>query len=357
MSKSSDFFKCKNCGAIAKFSPSGQDLYCEHCESHSPFEIANVSGKNFFNPGDPKFAAPAPGDEDQLSIYGCSNCGAAINVPSNEIALACPFCGTTNIAKNDNLKSLKPDACVPFSIEPSAAETGFKAWIKKRWFVPSDLKKKVSANEIKGVYAPCYAFDTRAFGNYSGTLGKHYTRTVGSGKNRRTVTETRYFSISGNFNEFFKNIVIECGPHLDQKTLDKIRPFKVEEAKQYDQRFLSGYSADQYDTELKTGFDQAVTVIRAQLKRSILSGYNYDVVQSFSLFDTYTESAYSYMLLPVYVSNFTYRQKLFNFFVNGNTGKVTGKVPRSPWKILFAVLGALAIVAGVAILASVYGGF
>jgi hypothetical protein len=49
------------------------------------------------------------------------------------------------------------------------------------------------------------------------------------------------------------------------------------------------------------------------------------------------------MLLPVYVSGYKFRDKIFSFFVNGNTGKTFGQVPRSPIKILLAVLAAAAI--------------
>jgi hypothetical protein len=50
------------------------------------------------------------------------------------------------------------------------------------------------------------------------------------------------------------------------------------------------------------------------------------------------------MLLPVYVSGYKFKEKIFNFFVNGNSGKTYGQVPRSPVKIFFAVLAAAALI-------------
>jgi small-conductance mechanosensitive channel len=44
------------------------------------------------------------------------------------------------------------------------------------------------------------------------------------------------------------------------------------------------------------------------------------------------------VLLPVYVGNFTYSKKTYNFFVNGISGKVAGKTPISLLRVLFAVL-------------------
>ena len=59
---------------------------------------------------------------------------------------------------------------------------------------------------------------------------------------------------------------------------------------------------------------------------------------------------YKYVMLPIYVGNFNYRKKLYNFYVNGETGKVVGKTPKSPLRILFAVLCGLAVIVGVALL-------
>lgn len=65
---------------------------------------------------------------------------------------------------------------------------------------------------------------------------------------------------------------------------------------------------------------------------------------------------YKYVLLPVYVGHSTWRQKLYNFFVNGETGKVTGKAPVSPLKVLGVVLLCAAAVALLVWLGVMYAG-
>ena len=40
-------------------------------------------------------------------------------------------------------------------------------------------------------------------------------------------------------------------------------------------------------------------------------------------------------------------KKLYNFYVNGSTGKVKGKTPKSVWKILFTVALCLGVVLGI----------
>ena len=59
---------------------------------------------------------------------------------------------------------------------------------------------------------------------------------------------------------------------------------------------------------------------------------------------THSNKKYSYLLLPIWICNYYFKEKLYNFFINGNTGKVTGKVPRSPFKIILFVLFILGII-------------
>lgn len=355
MDKSLYIFKCPSCGGSKVYSPKGRSLLCPHCGNSSEVVFdKNILKKPYYQ-NEENSLLPEP----DLKVLSCTSCGAELSMSSGEIAGKCPFCSTGNIILKENIKGLKPDECVPFTIEPEEAESGFKKWLKRKWFIPSELKRKakadkISAKNMSGIYSPCYAFDTASFSSYSGTLGKHYTVYVGSGKNRRAVTRTRYFRISGDYNKDFIDVLTECSPHFDQKTLNKIRPFDMDNRAVYDKSFLSGFSADSYDKDLNSGWLDTKNTIDNEIKRGILSKYSYDVVQSLNINTNYTDIKYSYMLLPVYVSGYKFKDKVFNFFVNGNTGKTYGQVPRSPVKIFFAVLLGLAIITAAVILLNNY---
>lgn len=333
-------FKCKSCGGNLIFSPKEQALSCPHCRSISTFDIdKNVVKKPYIQDFDNQ-----PVLESGISSLTCTSCGAHMNMLNGEISGQCPFCGTGNIILKEDIKGLKPDECIPFTIEAADAESSFKKWIKKKWFVPNDLKKQAKADNTKGIYSPCYAFNAQSYSTYSGVLGKHYTTYVGTGKNRRAVIRTRFFNISGDINKDFIDVMTECSPHFDQKVLDKLRPFSLDKRAVYDKSFLSGFSADSYDKDLNTGWKDSAQKMDKELKTAILSKYSYDVVQSLNVNTKYSNILYSYMLLPVYTSGFKYNQKIYNFFVNGNTGRTFGAVPRSPVKIFFAVLFAIALI-------------
>lgn len=347
MPESAYIFKCPNCGANLVFSPKNQSLLCRHCGSGLSFAMEINRAKK---PLHSEAKEEGVIGDNGVTVCSCSGCGAQTNVINGEIASDCPFCGATNITRKENIKGMVPDSCIPFTVEADEAESFFKKWLLKKWFIPTALKKRVRAGEIRGVYSPCYSFDADTFSSYSGVLGKHYTVYTGSGKNRRAVIRTRYFNISGSLDKNFTDVMIECSPHFDQKVLNRLKPFDMEKRYVYDKGFLSGFAADQYNKELAQGWCEAKYTIDGDIKRAILCKYSYDVVQSLDVDSSYAEIKYSYMLLPVYVSNYTFRQKLYNFFVNGNTGKTYGFVPRSPLKILRAVLISAAFVAAVILL-------
>jgi hypothetical protein len=55
-------------------------------------------------------------------------------------------------------------------------------------------------------------------------------------------------------------------------------------------------------------------------------------------------------MLPVYVGNFRYNKKQYNYFVNGSSGKVGGKTPLSALRIVGVTLFAIALIVGLCLL-------
>jgi hypothetical protein len=51
-------------------------------------------------------------------------------------------------------------------------------------------------------------------------------------------------------------------------------------------------------------------------------------------------------LVPVWISSFKYKEKVYQFAVNGQTGKVGGKAPVSAWRVILAILIGIGVIAG-----------
>ncbi len=59
----------------------------------------------------------------------------------------------------------------------------------------------------------------------------------------------------------------------------------------------------------------------------------------------YSDETFKHILLPVWTAAYRYNGKSYRFVVNGQSGRVQGERPWSVWKITFAILLALVLVA------------
>jgi len=183
----------------------------------------------------------------------------------------------------------------------------------------------------------------------SKSLKRSQTRT-------RTVTKTNWYTVSGEVQHFFDDVLV-CGsksvpPHLvtwlEPWDLKKLEPFRAE--------FLSGFKTERYGVGLREGFGEAKRAMEPEIVRLIRRDIGGDHQRIEFKKTQYAAVTFKHLLLPVWVANYRYQEKLFHILVNGRTGKVSGERPWSWWKIVRLVLLVLVAVLLVSILASLTRG-
>ena len=341
--------KCPSCGADMIYDAESGKLLCEHCGTQK--EIAGKTSEEL----DFERLLTDKGGWKESHVFRCENCGAQEVLDKNEIAKQCPFCGATNIVETSELPDIRPNAVVPFRVAIKDAASAVKTWVRKRLFAPQKFRKSAKPEKMQGVYMPAFSFDSQTYSYYTAVLGKHYyvTRRV----NGKTVQErrTRYFTVSGNFDMFFDDVLIQASGSIDQKSLNKLQPFQTNDSREYTGAYLSGYTATQNSKSGLECWEEAKDVIAGRLRSAILSRYVYDEVSSFRISTQYTGITFKYILLPVYVGHCKWHAKIYNFFVNGLNGKVTGKAPVSPLKVIITILIAAGVLVGLYFLFRLYG--
>ncbi len=339
--------KCPGCGANMVFDADLQTLYCPHCGSKKELGKTEIAKEKDILEG---LSADSIWKPDETAVFRCANCGAKVVLSKGETAKTCPFCGTAHVEKTEELAGLKPDAVLPFAFGREKALEYSKTWARKRAFAPRKFKNDLNADNVNGIYAPCFTFDSHTYSVYRGRIGKHHTRVVGSGKNQRTETYTVWRTVSGNYSDFFDDLAITAGDKCGQKELDKLSPYDTNSGREYKGQYLLGFMAYHYDHELSECWSTAKTRMDKVIRRRILGRYDYDVVDYLNVSTTHENVKYKYVMIPVYVGNFTFRQKLYNFFVNGTTGKTYGKYPKSGLRVGGLILLGAAIVGVIAYL-------
>ncbi|MBR1891386.1 MAG: zinc ribbon domain-containing protein [Clostridia bacterium] len=332
--------KCPNCGGNMEFDPETQGLKCSHCGTKLDIEErvkANEIGIEQAFKHAEKW--------DKAVVVRCENCGAKIVIEANEVAKKCPYCGTSQIKKSDEMVGLKPNAVYPFTVSKAQAELLAKKWARRKLFAPRKFKKTIEANNFHGVYEPGFTFDSATSSTYEGTIGETRTRTVGSGKDRHTETYIHWKHVKGSIEHDFDDVTISASNGDVERIFSKLQPYPIDNIKAYEKKYLAGFKANHYQKDIKTCWQEAKSVMDGAIRKMILSRYDCDVVEYLNVWTTHEDVTYKYVLYPVYRLNYHFKKKDYNVSVNGETGKVYGKTPVSPVRVVIAVvLAALAVV-------------
>lgn len=344
--KQTAYVKCANCGANMVFDPVTQSLKCPHCGTLEDFKkSSNVVELDILD----SFSVHENWDKES-SVYRCENCGAVVVLHPTDVATFCPYCNTSHIVKSEELAGLKPNAVYPFTITLESAVERAKVWAKKRWFAPKNFKKSLKAKNAKGIYEPCFTFDSFTYSTYEGRIGKRHTRVVGSGKNRRTETYIKWKYIQGTYAINYDDVMINASSSYEQVTLNKLLPFDFNTIKTYEQKFLTGFIARRHEKDIHTAWEDAKVEIDSRIKKGILSEYSYDVVDYLNVSTNHEKVTYKYVLIPVYQLSYRFKKKTYAVYVNGNTGSVAGKTPISPLKVSILILLGLLFIGAIVIL-------
>ncbi len=350
--KNTDTAKCPACGAEMIFSPEKQSLECPYCGAGKEIDCTRTSSELAFA----ELIRQRNGEwGEETHVFRCNNCGAKEVLERTDIAKRCSFCGTTNVTKIEELSGLRPNGVVPFAIDEKTAAKNVVTWAKKKLFAPRAFKQSVKPEKIKGTYLPAFTFDTNTFTTYTGRLGKYYTKTRRVKGKTQTYRELRYFHISGRFDYFFDDVLVQAGKRITQRDIEKLSPFHTNQSNAYSVEFLHGYTAQSNEKSGEECWEEAKEIIFSEIKRKILAGYDYDVVDSFIPRTTCADVTFKYVLLPIYVGHCNWKTKLYNFFVNGKNGRVTGKTPVSALKVILAALAGVLVVGGIILAVNLWG--
>jgi LSD1 subclass zinc finger protein len=349
---------CRECGALLKFAPGTTHLKCEYCgaaneikEAAEPTVVEEIDFEKFLNENDSGV------EKQEIVTVKCGNCGAATTLKPNISSDSCPFCASPIVVTGGTANSIiKPKYLLPFKIDQKNAFDEFKKWVKSLWFAPNDLKNYVdNADKLNGMYIPYWTYDSNTDSDYTGQRGDNYvttetyTTTVNgqTQTNTRTVTKIRWSYASGRVNNKFDDVLVLASTSLPEKYTNELEPWDLESLTAYNDKFLSGFRTESYQVDVKTGFEKSKVIMDGGIRASVKGDIGGDHQQITSLSTVYNDITFKHILLPVWLSAYRYNDKVFRFMINARTGEVQGERPYSVIKIVFTVLGVIALGVGI----------
>jgi hypothetical protein len=220
------------------------------------------------------------------------------------------------------------------------------------WFAPSDLKTFADRGGLKGLYTPAWTYDCRTETDYRGERGDDYWETewydeMENGKSvrkSRQVRKTRWWPASGTVEDAFDDLLVMAAKSLPEEQLEHLRPWDLKSVVAYRDEYLAGFIAESYSVGLKEGFGVARGMMEGPIRSHICSDIGGDHQRIHSTQTRCYDITYKHLLLPVWISSYRYRDRVYRFLVNARTGEIRGERPWSAWKIFFLVVTILVVV-------------
>ncbi|MBQ4110753.1 MAG: hypothetical protein IJC74_07720 [Clostridia bacterium] len=323
-------YKCPCCGAPLVFL--GEELHCDSCDNTFPVEtmkemsegMAEAGGASKYDWENYEPRSYEDTSDVNLANYSCKACGAEITGDDTLGSTVCPYCGQSTIVKGQFEGTLRPDYIIPFKVDKKAAMAAFEADFKNAPFLPDEFKSKKKIEEMAGVYVPFWMFDCDcdAYVTYNAERVTHWS------DSNYNYTKTDHFKLLRAGSVGFANIPVDGSKKADDSYMEAVEPFNYEDAVDFNGAYLSGYLADKYDVSLDESIKRANEIVKnSTIKAFDDTTDNYIAVYPEQSRVSFSNGKVRYSLLPVWMLNIKYLDKMYKFAINGQTGKVVGEYP------------------------------
>ncbi len=327
--------RCPSCGASISFNPTLGKWKCEYCGGIFTLEELNKNNDN---------SKPTVDNYNDYISYKCESCGAEIVADNETAATFCVYCGNTAILKSKLSGKFSPSKVIPFKTERQLAVDSFKNISKGRPLVPKTFNNPENIEKIKGVYIPFWLYTINVSGSINVKGKKIRNWTVGD----THYTETKIYDVIRGGNMDFTNIPIDGSTRFDNAIMNTIEPFDYNELVPYNHAYLSGFFAEKYDIdgpELFTEVSQRALTSAEEILLNDVIGYTSTSIQKNSLVPK--QLTKEYVLLPVWMVNVKYKDTMYTFAMNGQTGEFVGNIPIDKGKAI--IYGLITFIVAVAI--------
>jgi predicted RNA-binding Zn-ribbon protein involved in translation (DUF1610 family) len=293
--------------------------------------------------------------------FRCDQCGAEVATDPDQRSYVCPFCDSTYVVELPASETGRqpPEFVIGFSVTREQAEEKYRQWIAEGGlFRPGDLRNVAAVEKLRGIYLPFWNFSMLAQSRWSASIGEYWYRTetyttVENGKTvtkTRQVRETEWWPLSGRHHRYYSGYLVSGSRGLLQNDAERIKPFQLPALARYEPKYLAGWLAEEYSIAR----DEALRICQEEFYRqeqqNVAAFIPGDTHRSLQVETHFSNINSDLCLLPIYIFSYRYRDTLYRFMVNGQTGRVAGDKPLSwprVWAFVAVILVLIAIIVAV----------
>ena len=346
--------QCPNCSAVLKFNPHGQNWKCEYCRSEfnrEQIEAINAKTGNVIS--EETQTVKLEKDVNGIDIYSCPNCGAQIIADENTTATSCVYCKNTAILRNKLVGDFNPNKVIAFRKTKEDAIAAFKKIKKGRPFAPKEFSDPKNIAEMSGIYIPFWIYDFHANGSLSADARRIQSWRSGD----YIVTKTDIYVAMRDGTMEYNKIPVDGSERFNNDIMNSIEPFNYDDLVDFNHAYLSGFLAEKYDVDSDKAMADAVERVKNSTTDTLKGSINgYSTVTVTNANHNLSLMNKEYVLLPVWMLNIKYKDKIYTFAMNGQTGKMVGDIPIDKKKAIIWWIGICVITFLVIVLSFWIGG-
>jgi hypothetical protein len=353
-------FSCPACGAEAVWTPDKQALICAYCGNTSPAQVElAANGEQVIREHDLVAALrsipdSARGWQAQKTSVRCQSCQAISVFDAGRVGQRCDFCGSSALVPYEEIKeAFRPESLLPIKLSETQVRDAIRQWYGSRWFAPNKLKRQALTDTVHGLYIPYWTFDAQVHADWTADSGyyywetEHYTDAQGKRQSRQ-VRKVRWVPSSGSLDHFFDDELVPASRGVPHDLLRRVEPFPTEALTPYNAGFLSGWVVERYQIDLVAAAQAARGQMDGKLRSLCAAQVPGDTHRNLHVRANYRGQTFKHILVPLWLLTYNYGRRVYQVVINGYTGAIAGRYPKSWVKITLAVLALLVFVATIA---------
>jgi DNA-directed RNA polymerase subunit RPC12/RpoP len=267
-------------------------------------------------------------EADGVVTGGCPSCGAEFFGGKAALAVTCPCCGNAGVVEKRLPGLLKPDRVIPFKYDKSDAAAAFAEFCKGKPLLPGSFRPGDYADGFQSVFVPFWFFDVLAEGDVWYDTVTH----VGRGEDRRS----EHHPVRRGCVAAFEKIPVDGSEKMDDARMDALEPFDFNEMEKFDPLNFAGggHAAVACDVDASACLprvEKRMADTFAEALEESVDGY--DEVDLNTSKAVIKSGGAAYSLFPVWTLNAEHNWEDYPFMMNGQTGKLVGKLPVDGGKV------------------------
>jgi hypothetical protein len=257
-------------------------------------------------------------------------------------ALRCPFCGSVELTAQEDRKILAPKSAVPFAVPREQAVASMRQWLGQGIWRPQGLSQCAEVVGMTPVYVPYWIFQANTHTFW--TADSSHTPPGASGN---------WFPLAGDREGSYAALLIGASGALSPSETDNLCPFDLNQGVPPEKVDLENVTVEEFSLSKKYARPLARSGLERLEADACVSASVPGRARNVHVNVQVTEMTGEPTLLPVWIMAYRFRDRVFRFLVNGQTGKATGEAPISFLKIIGAILLAMLVVLMILLLAGV----